>query len=234
MIFWGFIVSKIWLFMMIASLFAIVLTEPAQAIMLMMGASENGIKMCIEFLGIYAIWLGILQVLDDTKLSHKLSYLLRKPIRWIFGQTDEETEKNICLNVSSNILGLGSAATPFGIKAMQGMDKGSEFATKSMIMLVVINSTGIQVFPTTVIGLRALAGSVSPSCIIWPTIVSTFIPTILGIFLVKMLYKNSKIRALKKVEKKKVKALQKMKKKEINGWYYSSNFNSMCVNVFTY
>ena len=68
--------------------------------MLMMGASADGIQMCVEFLGIYAIWLGILQVLDDTQLSHKLSYLLRKPIRWIFGQTDEETEKNICLNVS--------------------------------------------------------------------------------------------------------------------------------------
>ena len=83
--------SKIWLFMMVASLFAIVLTEPAQAIMLMMGASSNGIKMCVEFLGIYAIWLGILQVLDDTKLSHGLSHLLRRPIRWIFGKTDEET-----------------------------------------------------------------------------------------------------------------------------------------------
>lgn len=195
--------------MMVASLFAIVLTEPAQAIMLMMGASANGIKMCVEFLGIYAIWLGILQVLDDTKLSHKLSHLLRRPIRWIFGKTDEETEKNLCLNISSNILGLGSAATPFGLKAMQGLDKGSEFATKSMIMLVVINSTGIQVLPTTVIGLRALAGSVSPSCIIWPTIVSTFVPTFLGIFLVKMFYKNSKVRAMKRQEKKKIKILNK-------------------------
>lgn len=195
--------------MMVASLFAIVLTEPAQAIMLMMGASANGIKMCVEFLGIYAIWLGILQVLDDTKLSHKLSHLLRRPIRWIFGKTDEETEKNLCLNISSNILGLGSAATPFGLKAMQGLDKGSEFATKSMIMLVVINSTGIQVLPTTVIGLRALAGSVSPSCIIWPTIVSTFVPTFLGIFLVKMFYKNSKVRAMKRQEKKRIKVLNK-------------------------
>lgn len=195
--------------MMVASLFVIVLTEPAQAIMLMMGASANGIKMCVEFLGIYAIWLGILQVLDDTKLSHKLSHLLRRPIRWIFGKTDEETEKNLCLNISSNILGLGSAATPFGLKAMQGLDKGSEFATKSMIMLVVINSTGIQVLPTTVIGLRALAGSVSPSCIIWPTIVSTFVPTFLGIFLVKMFYKNSKVRAMKRQEKKKIKILNK-------------------------
>jgi len=178
--------SKIWIFMMITSLFALIVTKPAQTIMLMMGASADGIKMCVEFLGIYAIWLGILQVLDDTKLSHKLSLLLRKPIRAIFGTHDEETEKNICLNVASNILGLGSAATPFGVKAMQGMDKGSIFATKSMIMLVVINSTGIQVLPTTVIGLRALAGSVSPSCVIWPTVVATFVPTIVGILLVKI------------------------------------------------
>ena len=200
--------SKIWLFMMISSLFVLLLSNPAQTVMLMMGASANGIQMCIEFLGIYAIWLGILNILDDTQLSHKLSKLLRKPIRWIFGKTDEETEKNICLNVSSNILGLGSAATPFGIKAMQGMDKGSEYATKSMIMLVVINSTGIQVLPTTVIGLRALAGSVSPSCIIWPTIVSTFLPTILGIVLVKMFYNSSKIRTMKRVEKKFKKAVK--------------------------
>lgn len=194
--------SKIWLFMMISSLFVLLLTNPAQTVMLMMRASADGIQMCVEFLGIYAIWLGILQVLDDTKLSHKLSNVLKRPIRWIFGQTDEETEKNICLNVSSNILGLGSAATPFGIKAMQGMDKGSAYATKSMIMLVVINSTGIQVLPTTVIGLRALAGSVSPSCIIWPTVVSTFIPTFIGIMLVKMFYNRSKVRTMKKAEKK--------------------------------
>lgn len=188
--------------MMVSSLFALLITSPAQTVMLMMGASASGIEMCVEFLGIYAIWLGILQILDDTKLSHKLSNLLQRPIRFIFGTHDAETEKNICLNVASNILGLGSAATPFGIKAMQGMDKGSSLATKSMIMLVVVNSTGIQVLPTTVIGLRALAGSVSPSCIIWPTVVATFVPTFVGILLVKLLYKGSKIRAMKREEKK--------------------------------
>ena len=182
--------SKIWLFMIVSSLFVLVATAPEQALTVMMGASANGVQMCIEFLGIYAIWLGILQVLDDTRLSHKLSQVLRRPIRFIFGQTDPETEKNICLNVSSNILGLGSAATPFGIKAMQGMDKGSELATKGMIMLVLINSTGIQVLPTTVIGLRALAGSTAPSAIIWPTIVATFVPTIIGIILVKLIYRK--------------------------------------------
>ncbi|MBO5910095.1 MAG: hypothetical protein J6Q15_01155 [Clostridia bacterium] len=182
--------SKIWLFMIVSSLFVLVATAPEQALTVMMGASADGVQMCIEFLGIYAIWLGLLQVLDDTRLSHKLSQVLRKPIRFIFGQTDAETEKNICLNVSSNILGLGSAATPFGIKAMQGMDKGGELATKGMIMLVIINSTGIQVLPTTVIGLRALAGSVAPSAIIWPTVVATFVPTIIGVILVKLIYRK--------------------------------------------
>ena len=70
------------------------------------------------------------------------------------------------------------------------MDKGSEIATKGMIMLVIINSTGIQVLPTTVIGLRALAGSVAPSAIIWPTVVATFVPTIIGIILVKLIYRK--------------------------------------------
>ena len=87
-------------------------------------------------------------------------------------------EKNICLNIASNIIGVGSAATPYGLKAMKGLDKGENRATRAMIMLVVINSTGFQLLPTTVIGMRALAGSVNPSCILWPTIVATFIPTI--------------------------------------------------------
>ena len=88
--------SKIWLFMIVSSLFVLVVIAPEQALTTMMGASSNGVQMCIEFLGIYAIWLGILQVLDDTRLSHKLSQILKKPIRFIFGNTDPETEKNIC------------------------------------------------------------------------------------------------------------------------------------------
>ena len=104
----------------------------------------------------------------------------------------KETEKNICLNIASNIIGIGSAATPYGIKAMQGLDKGEIKATRAMIMLVVINSTGIQLLPTTVIGMRAVAGSVSPSVILWPTIVATFVPTILGIVLTSIIYRKKK------------------------------------------
>ena len=177
---------------MISSLVMTCFTVPSVIISTMMTASKMGITMAIEFIGIYAVWMGVMQVLDDCKLSHKLSSILSHPVRKIFGQTDPETEKNICLNIASNIIGIGSAATPYGIKAMKGLDKGEATATKAMIMLVVINSTGIQLLPTTVIGMRAMAGSVSPSCILWPTIVATFVPTILGILLVLSIYKRRK------------------------------------------
>ena len=193
--------------MIIFSLIMLSIFSPSSVVGTMMQAAKMGVTMCIEFIGIYAVWMGIMQVMDDCKLSHKLSKILSRPVQYIFGKTDAETEKNICLNIASNIIGIGSAATPYGIKAMQGMDKGDKKATRGMIMLVVINSTGIQLLPTTVIGMRAVAGSVSPSAILWPTIVSTFIPTILGILLVACIYR---------------------KKRQKNGWFIYSCFN--CVH----
>ena len=164
--------------------------SPSITIGVMMDSAKTGVTMAIEFIGIYAVWLGFMQIVDDCGISNKISNGLSKPVDYVFGKTDEETKKNICLNIASNIVGLGSAATPYGIRAMQGLDKGNKKATRAMIMLVVINSTGIQLLPTTVIGMRALAGSVSPSCILLPTIIATFLPTILGIILVSVVYKR--------------------------------------------
>ena len=182
--------SKIWLGIIIASLVTTCVNAPETIISTMMSGAKSGITMSIEFIGIYAVWMGFMQVLDDCKLSNKLSNLFSRPVRKIFGVTDKETEKNICLNIASNIIGIGSAATPYGIKAMKGLYSGQAKASKAMILLVVINSTGIQLLPTTVIGMRALAGSVSPSCILWPTIVATFLPSILGVLLVISIYKK--------------------------------------------
>ena len=182
--------NKIWIAILLSSLAVTAIVAPSTVVSTMMTAAKRGVAMSIEFVGIYAVWMGIMQVMDDCKLSHKLSSILSRPVRWIFGRTDEETEKNICLNIASNMIGIGSAATPYGIKAIKGMDNGGIKATRTMILLVVINSTGIQLLPTTVIGMRAIAGSVSPSSILWPTIVSTFVPTILGVILVAAIYRR--------------------------------------------
>lgn len=184
--------SKIWIAIIISSLVVTSINAPSTIVATMMDAAKSGVTMSIEFIGIYAVWMGLMQVMDDCKLSNKLSSALSKPVQYVFGRTDEETNKNICMNIASNIIGIGSAATPYGIKAMKGLDKGNIRASRAMIMLVVINSTGIQLLPTTVIGMRALAGSVSAGCILWPTVVATFVPTILGIILVSILYRKRK------------------------------------------
>ena len=178
--------------MILSSLILMSIFQPENIISTMMSASKTGVSMSIEFIGIYAVWMGIMQIMDDCKLSHRLSNFLSYPVKKIFGKYDKETEKNICMNIASNIIGIGSAATPYGIKAMQGMDNNGKIATRGMIMLVVINSTGIQLLPTTVIGMRALAGSVSPSSILVPTIIATFVPTILGILLVALKYRKKR------------------------------------------
>lgn len=150
----------------------------------MISASADALTLCLELCAIYAVWLGIMELVDASGLSEKLAKLLRPLIKWIFRVDDPEIQKIIALNMSANILGLGNAATPMGIKSMQALDDGSGRANFAMIMLIVVNATSIQLLPTTVIGLRTSAGSTNPADIILPTLIVTFVTTALGIALV--------------------------------------------------
>ncbi len=155
----------------------------------MISASTDALSLCIELCAVYAVWLGIMELVDASGLGEKLAKLLRPLIKKIFKVEDEQTQKLIALNVSANMLGLGNAATPMGIRSMQALDDGSGKANFAMIMLIVVNATSIQLLPTTVIGLRAAAGSTNPSDIILPTIIVTFITTVMGILLVHTINK---------------------------------------------
>ncbi len=183
--------------MIVGSLCALIWTDPANTLQSMLGASTEALSLSIELCAVYAVWLGILELVDASGLSKKLAKLLRPLIRWMFKIKDEEAEKMIALNMSANMLGLGNAATPMGISAMKKLDDGSGIATHAIIMLIVLNATSIQLLPSTIIGLRANAGSVSPSDIIFPTLLSTAFTFILGVFLVKFfgkIYKKFKSR----------------------------------------
>ncbi len=170
--------------MMLLSSAALLVVNPGETVDSMLNASAEAVELCINLCGIYAVWLGILEILDASGLSEKLAKLLKPIIKRLFKGADEKVHKDIAINMSANMLGLGNAATPYGIKAMKGMDDGSGVATKPMIMLMVLNATSIQLLPTTTIGLRASAGSQSPADIILPTLISTFITCLTGICLV--------------------------------------------------
>ncbi|MDD3232257.1 MAG: hypothetical protein PHO06_02790 [Clostridia bacterium] len=175
--------------MMIASIVALIFTEPSIVVKEMSDASWGVLQLCAELLAIYTIWMGLLEIVDKSGLGEKLAKLLSPIIKWLFRIQDKEATKYIALNISSNMLGLGNAATPTGIKAMQRLDDGSGNVTPAMIMLLIVNSTAIQLLPTTTIGLRATSGSQNPSDIIIPTLVATLITCIFGILCAKLFEK---------------------------------------------
>ncbi|NCB48084.1 MAG: hypothetical protein EOM55_00415 [Clostridia bacterium] len=149
----------------------------------MLEASENTLKLSISLCAIYSVWLGILQVMEDSGINKSLSKVLSPVTRKIFGKLDPVTNELICMNISCNILGMGGAATPLGMKAMGRLDDGSGKANRPMIMLIIFASTSMQILPTTVLGLRITAGSNYASNIILPTIISAVLTTLVGIFL---------------------------------------------------
>lgn len=157
-------------------------------------SSENALTLLFKLLGIYAIWLGLLEIVDKSGLGVKLSLLLSPLTNWLFGKTNSKTRTLITMNLSTNMLGLGNACTPMGIKAMQELDKqnNSNRATHSMIMLMIINATSIQLLPTTVISLRSAFGSIAPSNIIFPSLLATFASTLFGVLGVKLMIKLTK------------------------------------------
>ena len=110
-------------------------------------------------------------------------------IKWLFGKTDEYTQNQIAINITSNLFGMGNASTPSGMNAIAGLDKGSKYATSGMILVIILNSTSLQLIPTTIIGLRATAGSVNSTDIILPTLIATIISTVAGVVLVKLFSK---------------------------------------------
>ncbi len=170
--------------MMLLGTGALLIVNPSVTLTSMLNASASSVELCISLCAIYAVWLGLLEILDKSGLSDKLAKLLRPIIKKLFKGADDKTHKDIAVNISANMLGLGNAATPYGIKAMKGLDNGSGTASQAMIMLMVLNATSIQLIPTTTIGLRAAAGSSNPADIILPTLIATFVSCFIGILLV--------------------------------------------------
>lgn len=192
----------IWLVMIVTSLGALLWTSPAFVMTEMITASGDALKLCVELAGVYAVWLGILELVDASGLGEKLAKLLKPIIKKLFKIDNEEIQRMIAMNMSANMLGLGNASTPMGIKAMKALDDGSGVANTAMIMLIVLNATSIQLLPSTVIGLRASAGSSNPADIILPTLIATIVTTILGIILVKSISSFLEKRKIKKGREK--------------------------------
>ena len=186
--------DKIWLAIMLLSLIFLVFKSPETALTSMITASGSAVNLAVKLLAVYAVWLGLIEIVKRTELSKKLSSLLSPLIDLLFGKVDNKAKDYIAMNMSFNMLGVGNAATPTGIKAFNALQDGSDKATATMVMLLVINTTSIQLLPTTIIGMRVTAGSANASDIIMPSLIATIISTVVGVVFVKLVYRKQKLK----------------------------------------
>ena len=179
----------VWTSIMLLGLGMLLVGNVDIAVSSMLEGGSKAISLSLKLWGIYAVWLGILKIVEETELDKKLSKLFRPLINKLIGKTDEYTSNQLVINFTSNLLGMGNASTPSGINSIAGLDKGGKYATSSMIMVLILNSTSLQLVPTTIVGLRVMADSSSASDIIIPTLLATLASTLCGILLVKVLCK---------------------------------------------
>lgn len=156
-------------------------------------SATSSINMILQILPIMCLWLGIMKIADDSGLIKKLSCKITPIITKIFPDIPPEHEALtlISSNIIMNMLGLGNAATPFGLKAMksmQSLNKEKDTATRSMITFLVINTASVTIIPTTVISFRIATGSTNPTDIVLVSIITSFLSCIIGLILDRFFY----------------------------------------------
>jgi Uncharacterized membrane protein, required for spore maturation in B.subtilis. len=151
----------------------------------------HAVTLAFGLIGIMALFMGLLRVAEAGGLLHVLARLLRRPMLRLFPQVpaDHPAMGAMILNMAANVLGLGNAATPFGLKAMRALDqinpvKGT--ASNAMVMFLAINTANVTLLPTNVIALRAAAGSADPAGVTVTTLFATTISTLVAIVVAKL------------------------------------------------
>lgn len=157
-------------------------------------SANETVKLTITFFGTICLWNGIINIASKTSMIEKLTEKLSPIIKFLFPdlKKEKEVQKEISMNVVANMLGLGNAATPLGLKAMKSMQKiniNKESLSNSMAMFIVLNTASLQIIPTTVIAIRNSLGSQNASGIIIPVWISTIIAAITVVIVTKLFIK---------------------------------------------
>ena len=155
------------------------------------------VNLSLTFLGTMCLWNGIMEIAKKTTLIKKLTSLLKPLIKFLFPELtkNEKAKEEISMNIIANVLGLGNAATPLGLKAMKTMQKENKDKTtlsNSMALFILINTASIQLIPTNVIAIRNSLNSTAPTQIIFPVWIATIVAAISSIMAAKVFIKMGK------------------------------------------
>ena len=160
-------------------------------------STESAVSLSLTLIGMTCLWSGIMEIASKTNIIIFLNRILKPIIKRLFPNINLKSNsyKNIIMNIVANILGLGNAATPLGLKAMEELQKENEdkeTLSDNMMMLIVLNTASLQIIPTTVISIRSSLGSSNPSQIIFPVWLSTICAAVVGIVCCKVIINCTK------------------------------------------
>ena len=153
----------------------------------MLGGAEEAVQAAVAMAGAFAFFCGMTAILRRAGAIQALGKRLSPLLSRLLGpELPPDALEPVLLNLSANLLGLGNAATPMGIEAARRMDGNGEKASNALCLFLVINSSSVQLLPTTVIALRAAEGSVSPGSVTLPALAATAISTLVGVAACKL------------------------------------------------
>ena len=185
--------NYIWFGLMAVSLIVAAFNGTAEAVTRgAVDSASTAVTIAIGLVGVMTLWLGMMKIAEAAGLVAMLGRALRPALRWMFPEipSGHPAAGAIVLAIAANMLGLNNAATPLGIKAMEDLQElngDKETATNPMVTFMAMTTSGVQLIPSTMIGLLVAAGSVNPTAIIAPGLVATFVGTIAAVVAAKLL-----------------------------------------------
>lgn len=191
-------INKIWgLFIIVGILYALMTGNSKIINEEILNSCKTSLDMTLKLFPVIALWLGIMNIAKNSGLLNKLSKIISPVLKLIFPEipTGHESLSLISSNVIANMFGLGSAATPFGLKAMKSLQElngNKKVASKSMITFLVLNTSGLTIIPTTIISLRMMHGSKNLTEIVLACLIATIMSTTGGLIINKILASRDK------------------------------------------
>lgn len=203
--YWGDFMNYLWGGMILIGIIYGAITGNMQAVTdAALSSSKEAVTLCITMVGVMSLWVGIMEIARDAGLIQSMSKKIRPFIRFMFPDVPDghPAQEHITTNIIANFLGLGWAATPAGLQAMEALEelnvdecrrlgttkkRAPDIASKSMCTFLILNISSLQLIPVNIIAYRSQYGSANPTSIVGPSIVATLVSTVVGIVFCKIM-----------------------------------------------
>ncbi len=160
--------------------------QGAEALAALLSGCSQAVELTLSLAGAYMLWMGLMNIAKEAGLIDRLAKAVQKPLGRLMPNAGAAMAP-ITLNLAANFFGLGNAATPFGVAAMKLLSRGDGIASDDMCMFIALNSSAVELLPTTVIALRTACGSENPYDIVLPTFIASIAAAAAAIFSCKLL-----------------------------------------------